>query len=388
MKRNWMIMMIMVLIVFITIKPINVQATEDDKLDFQQKQEINKLYDYITKIKMDYEILNEIDAKDYVNKFLRTGEGNLSPNEILKYFIRYSFKEISALIHLMGVLVIISIVCALLNNLQNAFGNGNISNIAYFTCYSLIIIIIAKSFYIGVDLARETITDLTNFMAALIPVLMMLLASVGGFTQAALMDPIIMGVTNISARIFVDFIIPIIIMSFVLQFVNNISEDYKISRLNKLLNQIALWSQGIIMTIFVAIISIRSISSKAIDEVTMKTAKFAVDNFVPIVGKCLSDAISAVAGYSILLKNALGSLGLVIIIIVVIFPVLKLLIMGFLYKITAAIIEPVSDKRVVECVGAAGDSLILIMSCVLSVSIMCFIMVAIIAGTGKAIILG
>jgi stage III sporulation protein AE len=109
------------------------------------------------------------------------------------------------------------------------------------------------------------------------------------------MDPIVIGITNISARVFVDLIIPIIGMSFVMQFVNNISEDFKINNLSKLLNQVVLWTQGIIMTVFIGMVTIRGITTSTIDAVAEKTVKFAVDNFIPIVGKSLSDAISTVA---------------------------------------------------------------------------------------------
>jgi stage III sporulation protein AE len=214
---------------------------------------------------------------------------------------------------------------------------------------------------------------------------MMLLASVGGFAEATLLDPVIMGFATISSRIYVDIIIPIIFMSFVLQFVNNISGDYKINNLTKLLKQIAIWIQLIVLTLFIGVITLRSIAATTIDQVTIKTAKFAVDNFIPVVGKALSDAISTVAGYSLLLKNAISGLGLVIILIIVLFPIIKLLIMAFLYKIAAALIEPISDKRTVECINSVGDSILLLMSCVISVSIMFFIMIAIVASTGRSI---
>ncbi len=177
-------------------------------------------------------------------------------------------------------------------------------------------------------------------------------------------------------------------MSFVLGFVNNISSDYKINNLTKLLKQIAIWVQGIVMTLFIAVITLRSIAAATIDHVTIKTAKFAVDTFVPVVGKCLSDAISTVAGYSLLLKNAISGLGLVMLLVIVLFPIIKLLIMAFLYKLAAALIEPISDSRTVSCISSVGDSIILLMSCVISVSIMFFIMVAIVASTGKAIMMG
>lgn len=288
----------------------------------------------------------------------------------------------------MSILVIISIICALITNLEKAFTNENLSNIAYFACYSLIIIIMARSFYIGVDLARDTINKMSDFMLALIPVILMLLVSIGGIAEAAVMDPIIIGTINISARLFSNILIPLISMTFVLQFVNNITEEYKIDKLTKLLNQIVLWGQGILMTIFIGIMTVRGIASKTLDQVVAKTAKYAVDNFVPIVGKCLSDAVATVAGYSLLLKNSLSSIGLVILILIVILPVLKILVTALLYKLTAALIEPIGDKRLVNCIGSAGDSLILITSCLICVSVMFFIMICIVAAGGKIAIGG
>jgi stage III sporulation protein AE len=200
------------------------------------------------------------------------------------------------------------------------------------------------------------------------------------------MDPVIIGAITISTNLFTNIIIPVISMSFVLQFVNNLSSEYKIDKLTKLLNQCALWAQGIIMTAFVGIMTVRGITSKSIDEVTAKTAKFAVDNFVPVVGKSLSDAVATVAGYSFLLKNALSSLGLLIIIMILIFPIIKLIIMIVLYKLTAALIEPISDGRLVNCINSAGDSLVLIMACLICVSVMFFIMIAMLASAGKVMV--
>ena len=379
---------ILLILLFLICLPISVQATEIGKIGEREEKEISNLYEYISNIKTKYEIFNDMEPRTFVEEFMKTGENGFSLKNMSNYVIRFTFKEVVASMELIGSLMIIAIVCALLNNLQSAFSKDSLSNIAYFACYGVMIVLITKSFYIGVELAKNTILSMSDFMAALMPVLMMLLASVGGFTEATLLDPVIMGFATVSSRIYVDIIIPVIFMSFVLQFVKNISSDYKINNLTKLLKQIAIWVQGIVMTVFIGVITLRSIAAKTIDQVTIKTAKFAVDNFIPVVGKCLSDAISTVAGYSLLLKNAISGLGLVIILIIVLFPIIKLLIMAFLYKVAAALIEPVSDSRTVDCINSVGDSIILLMSCVISVSIMFFIMVAIIASTGKGIIMG
>lgn len=379
---------ILLILLFLICLPISVQATEIGKIGEKEQTEISNLYEYITNVKTKYEIINDMQPRTFVDQFIKTGENGLSFKAISGYVIKYTFKEVIASMQLIGSLMIIAIICALLHNLQSAFNKESLSNIAYFACYGVMIVMITKSFYIVVELAKSTILNMTDFMAALIPVLMMLLASVGGFAEATLLDPVIMGFATISSRIYVDIIIPIIFMSFVLQFVKNISSDYKINNLTKLLKQIAIWVQGMVMTAFIAVITLRSIAAKTLDQVTIKTAKFAVDTFIPVVGKCLSDAISTVAGYSLLLKSAISGLGLIILIVIVLFPIIKLLIMAFLYKVAAALIEPISDSRTVDCINSVGDSILLLMSCVISVSIMFFIMVAIVASTGKGIIGG
>ncbi|EPY2301446.1 MAG: stage III sporulation protein AE [Clostridium sp.] len=378
------LMTILLTALFTIILCFNVQAAPSQHNEIKEEnQEIEKLYDYISNMKNQYEILKDINAKDYVKNFMEKGESHISVNKAAKAITTYVFKEIAASLKLIGLLIMVAIICALLNNLQKAFSNETLSDIAYFACYALIIIILARSFYLGVNIARDTINKMTDFMMALIPILIMLIASIGGIAEAAMLDPIIIGTINISANIFSRFIIPLICMTFVLQFVDNLSEDYKINKLTKLLNQVALWTQGIVMTVFVGVVTIRGITSKAMDQVTVKTAKYAVDNFVPVVGKCLSDAISTVAGYSLLLKNSISSLGLIVIVAMLLVPVIKLLIMAFMYKMAAALIEPISDSRLVNSIGAAGDSLILILSCLICVSVMFFIMIAIMASAGK-----
>lgn len=372
---------------FISVFNVQAYASEKDKIGkIEDEKQIENLYKYISNVKNKYEIIQELDPKEYVMDFLRTGEGKYSIKKAGKALAQYATKEVFACSKIIVSIVSIGIVSALLKNLQNAFSNESLTNVAYFACYSLIIIIVAKSFKIGVSLVINTINSMTDFMSALIPVLLVLLASVGGIAEATVMDPIIIAVINICSRLYVSFIIPLILISFVLNFVNNISQEHKINHLTKIFKSIGLWTQGIVMTVFVGVISIRGLSCKTIDVVTAKTAKYAVDNFIPVVGKCLSDAISSVAGYSLLIKNALSSLGLLIILAIILFPIVKILIIALMHKFSAALIEPICDKGIVECVSNCADSLILLMSTLICVSVMFFIMICIIASAGTGIL--
>jgi stage III sporulation protein AE len=380
------LIIIIIVLFYVILSPTLVQASENNiSTTNQNDKEVEQLYNYMTNMKTKYELLKNLDIEDYVQNVMKSGDGKFSFKKLITTVADYAVKDIIADVKLMTMLLIICVICALLINLQRAFSSESLSNIAYFACYSLIIIIVAKSFYIGVAEVKDAVKGLSDFMMALMPVLLVLLATSGGAVQSAVIDPIIMVTISITSEIIINVILPLIVLSFVLQFVNNISEDYKIDRLAKLLKQSVLWIQGFVMTIFIGIVTIRGISAKAIDEVTAKTAKFAVDNFVPVVGKCLSDAISTVVGYSALIKNAISSVGLIILIAIVALPIIKLFILAFVHKLTAALVQPISDKRLVSVINAAGDTLILLAASLISISVMFFIIIAIIASCGNNI---
>ncbi|MFR1708126.1 MAG: stage III sporulation protein AE [Clostridium sp.] len=383
MKKSIFILMIMV-IFFI---PIKAYGSDEVNIDDEQMSKINGLYDYISNLDTENELLKDMSPKEFVENYMKSGQDSLERKEILKIALGYLFKEIVASFKIIGQLIIVAIVCALLNNLQSAFSNEKLCNVAYFACFSVMIILIARGFYIGVELTQQVINSISDFMSALMPVLIMLLASVGSVSQAVVMDPIIMGICTLGTKLYSSIIIPIICMSFVLDFVNNVSNEYNIKNLTSLLKKVALWVQGIFLTIFVGILTIRGIVGSSFDVVTTKTAKFAMDSFIPVVGKTLSDAFATVASYTLLLKNCISLLGVVVLIAIILLPIIKIFVMGFMYKLASAILQPVSDSKVTNIIDAAGGSLMLLGSCIICVSIMFFIMITIIAATGKGFIL-
>lgn len=365
-----------------------VESNKEEVLDDETKEGLNNLYDYINKMKTDVELVNELDPMEYVKSYIEEGHGNLSFSVVFKAVISLLFREVRSVLKLVISVIVIAILCSLLKNLQDAFKNENISQIAFFACYSILVMILSKSFMISISVATDAINEIANFMAALLPILVTMIALAGGFVQAATLDPIILAAVTIIPRIYISIIIPLILIGFVMEFANNISTEHKIDNLCKLVKQMIMWSQGIIITVFIATLTIRGITADTMDAVALKTTKFAVDNFIPIVGKTFSDAITSVAGYSLIIKNAITGVGLIVIVLVLLYPIIKLVLMSFIYKLSAALVEPISDKRITSSIAAVGDALILLLSCVISISFMFFILLGIMASAGKFVVGG
>lgn len=360
----------------------------EETIGKEAEEGLNNLYSYINKMKTDVELMNELDPVEYFKSYVKNGQGNITFETITKMVLSILFKEVKSVLKLVISVIVIAILCSLLKNLQDAFKNDNISQIAFFACYSILIMILSKSFLIALSVATNTINEIANFMNALLPILVTMISLAGGFVQAATLDPIILVSVTLIPKIYVTIIIPLILISFVMQFANNLSTEYKIDNLCKLMKQTILLLQGVIITVFIAILTIRGITADTMDAVALKTTKFAVDNFIPIVGKAFSDAITSVAGYSLIIKNAITGVGLIVIVLVILYPIVKLGIMTFIYKLSSALVEPISDKRITNAISSVSEALTLLVSCVISVSFMFFILLGIMASAGKFIVGG
>lgn len=354
----------------------------------ETQSKLNNLYDYINTMKSEVELVNELDPITYIQSYIENGEGNISISKVLSAIVSLFFREVKTVLSLAFSIIVVGIICSLFKNIQSSFSSEGISQVAFYACYAILIILLSKTFIISISLAKDVIIQITDFMDKVLPVLVAMLVASGGFTQAATMDPIILGATILIPKIYLNVIIPLILITFVLQFTNNISSESKLSNLCGLVKKTTIWIQGLIITVFIAVLTIRGITSSTIDAVTLKTTKFAVDNFIPIVGKSFSDAISSVAGYSLIIKNAIGSIGLIVIILIILYPIIKLILSSLIFKLSAALLEPITDKRITSSIAAAGESLILIMSSVLCVSLMFFVLIAIMISAGKGVIGG
>ena len=388
--RYWSIILLFIGLLFFCDNGQLVHAQDNNSVisNDEINDDLEGLYDYISTMKSNFELINDLYTVSYIKNYISTGKGNLSFSKICDAAFSLLFKEVKTVLSMCIIIVVIGIICSLIKNLQSAFSSESISEIAFYACYALMIIVLTRTFIISLDLAKDIITQISGFMSKLLPILVVMLGVAGGFTESATMDPIVLGTTIIIPKIYLNIILPLILITFVLQFTNNISTEPKISNLCSLVKSSVLWIQGLILTVYIGLLTVRGITASTIDAVTLKTAKFTIDNFIPIVGKTFSDAIASVAGYSLIIKNAIGSVGLLVLILIILYPIIKIFLSSIILKISSSLLEPIADKRITKAVFSAGDSLILILSSVLCVSLMFFVLIAMMVSAGKFVIGG
>ena len=111
--------------------------------DEEVESKLNSLYDYINTMKSDVELINELDPISYVKSYIETGEGNLSFSTILNAIISLFFREVKTILSLAFSIVAIGIICSLFKNIQSSFSGEGVSQVAFYACYAILIILLS-----------------------------------------------------------------------------------------------------------------------------------------------------------------------------------------------------------------------------------------------------
>jgi len=341
------------------------------------KNELEKYIDDDTR-----DLLGGYDADEFISDLL-SGTPDIDLKSLGSKALRFLFKELYQNLGILIKITILVIICALLKNLQTSFMNEGAGQIAFYVCYIVTVSILLVSFGTVMKMGIRIIDTMIGFMYAVVPVLLALLISGGNITAGGILHPVMLLVVETSATIIRNVFVPLIFISTILTIVNNISEKIQLTRLVNLIKQIVSWSLGIILTIFIIAVTMQGSLGAVIDGATQKAAKFAISTFIPVVGKTLSDATDTVIGCTLLIKNAAGFAAMAGILIICIVPLLKIIALVGLFKAAGALLEPISESRITNCINDVAGSMLHIFSLSAAVAFMFIICVTALISAGN-----
>ena len=297
--------------------------------------------------------LNEIDLSNNTKDV----EELLNIPNLLKRLLLGITGEFKNNITLILKVIGISILCVVLKSIQSSFGENGIGEVAFYVCYILIIILIMTSFTNIINQCRDTIDSLSKFMEYIIPIVIGMLAVTGKITTIAIIQPVILTMISLISILLTNIIIPAIFISTVINIISNISEKVNVKRIGTLMNKGSLWLMEIILILFVGVISLEGTLASNVDGLTAKLGRNVVSTTVPVVGKLLGDAVDSVIGGINVTKTAFGTIGIIAIISITIVPLIRTLILMISFGIASAIVEPVTDNRIVKCMSGMSESI-------------------------------
>ncbi len=357
---------VMVLIVFLS----NSSYANDNQTIIEQQEEF-KIQDFIKNAeKFTGEFFEDIDINEILNDAIK---GEVDNSTLLKKILNILGKEVTTNIKSLVSILAIILIHSILKSISESLENNNISKLIYYVQYILIVTVIMSNFTDIIKLVQDTTGNLIGFMNTLVPLLITLMMYTGSITTSSVVEPIILFMINFIGNIIQNLIIPFVLVLTSLVIISKISDKVHIYKLSKFFKSGIVWFLGIVLTVFVGVVSLEGTLSSSVDGITAKTTKAVVSSAIPVVGKILGDAVDTVLGCGIVLKNAVGLVGVVIVIGICIMPILKLFVLSVSYKLLSTVVQPIADEKIIDLLEQIGDIFKIFLGILCAISFMLII---------------
>lgn len=356
--------------------PMKVAAATvtDENIDYS---EIQKVIDEV----MDNG--DDFDFNGYVEK-LMSGEETFSFSSIANELFRTASGEITANLGTFGSLVTISLIAALFTNITISFRNNSVSETGFYVTYLLLFGLLISSFVLASKTAADTIGAILDFMKALIPAYLMSVAFVTGAATSLIYYEAALGLITLVDFIIIKLIIPMINFYLIIVLANNLSKEDMLSKLADLFVAAVSWLLKSLLALVLGFSAIKGLIVPVADQVK-RSMLYKASEAIPGIGDALGGVTETLLGAGVLLKNSIGVAGLIVILTICAVPCIKLLMITVVYRVGGAALQPISDKRFIECITASAKSSALLLQAVFVGAVLFLLSITIIAVTTGSI---
>ena len=390
MRGKGIILCIFIVILGCFFSPRTVYATEirdkDEQAELQKEAEetIWKEFEFseIEDLLDDIFPEKKTDFQDLIKKML---SGQTEPSlqvigEMISDQFFYEWKSSKAgMVHIL----LIVIVAAVFTNFSNVFQNQQISEISFYVLYLLLITIGLNSFRILIVSASENLERLIGFMKVLGPVYFLAVAFAAGSSTSILFYNLVLLLIYLVELVILNFLIPFVQVYIVVKVMNNLSEEDYLSKFAELCETVIAWTLKTLLAGVTGVNIIQGLLSPAIDSLKRSVVGRSAEA-IPVVGDAIGGVTEVMLGTAVLIKNGIGVAGALVCIGICLVPIIQMAVVTLLYKLIAAMIQPVSDKRIVGCISSIADGSQMLLRIIFTTGVLFLLTIAVVTATTMA----
>ena len=323
-------------------------------------------------------------GKSFLEKVsaLLSGEYDDSQN-LWQAVVNAFLSSLLGLLPVISAIIGISILGSLLQGIKPSSNGKSMASLINFVSYGIVVVLLLSFVTKMLAQTANTIASIKSQMDAIFPILLTLLSALGGTVSVSLYQPAMAVLSNIIGGFATYILLPIFIFSIVFSIVSNLSNTVKLDKFSSFLSSSYKWLTGLVFTIFTAFISLQGISAGSVDGISIRTAKYAIRSYVPILGSYLSDGMGIMLASSNLIKNAVGGAGLFLLLASILSPLLDLIIFMLALKLVAGLVEPLGNKQIANFATTLAKSMVLLISLIIALSFVYFIMLGLVMCTAN-----
>ncbi len=294
--------------------------------------------------------------------------------------------DLTAHFSLLGQLVLLAIVFALLRQMETGFSGGTIQQVSGLMVQSIAVLLLLRSGNEVLLYGQQAVLRMAELMQLLLPVQLLLMAGLGNVQTAGLLQPSLLLIVQGAVHCFEMILLPLGTIEFVLKMVNSFSDTYQLKGLAAFVRKLMLTAIAFTTMLFLAVLSIQGISGHVLDRLSLRTIKYMAGTAIPVVGGTLSGLMDTLMSGALMIRGAVGFVGLLVVLVLTLVPGVKLLLLYFLYTFVAAILQPVGDNRITYVLEQTANTYMLLFAIVALTGVFFFFMILIVLAASGAVL--
>lgn len=350
-----------------------VEGETEDKLFYEF--DFSEIDDSLKKIFPD----KKMGFQELVSSLI-TGEGDNAGELVmqfvsdqLNYEFRYNRQNLAYML-------LIAIIAAVFTNFSNAFQNKQVSEISFYVLYMLLITMCLNAFRIAVSGIEGNLEVLLDFMRVLCPSYFLAVAIASGSSSSLVFYNIVLFLIYVVEVLILKFLLPIVNIYIMVQVMNYLAGEEYLSQFGELLKKLISWILKTLVTCVIGINVIQGMLAPAIDALK-RSALTKTAEAIPGIGNAIGGVADVVLGTAVLIKNGIGMAGAAILIAICAVPILQMVLMTLMYKLAAALVQPVSDKRITGCISSVSEGYELLVKIIFSTGVLFLLTIAVVTAS-------
>ncbi len=387
--KKILLVIVLLLLAMISTIQIDFFASADENDEFSESLS-NSVYDIVEGIDVS-EIQNMVDNLEDINLFDVSIKDKITQILEGEYFTNYTsvasaifalvFGDIREIIPFLLTLIAIGVLYNLIYNFKT--DNKNTNDVVSFVFLSVMIIVVLIAFKDILDLTNRTINLILTQMQIIFPILITLLGTIGSFSSISIYNPLVAVLTSAISIVFDKFLYPLFITIFLFTVIGHLTDTIKLNKINSFLSSTFKWVIGIVFTLFTGFLSIQGISAGKFDSVSIKATKFAMKSYIPIIGSYVSDGMDFFILGSVLVKNTIGLIGVLILFVSIISPIITILIYKLALQLSGGILEMTGSTKMSNFLTNCSKILIMPIVLIIGIAFMYVITICLIMCTAN-----
>jgi len=315
-----------------------------------------------------------------------SGESAINYENFFSSLFSRAIKMILKYLPILSILIGVGVISNLLNGFKSKFNEKSTSNLINFVCFFASVTLIVGVIQSLMASTGQAIDKMVNQINILFPLMLTLTIALGGTASASAYRPVVSIISTYVADFFNFFILPLFLLSFVFNIISNMSDNIKLDKFCGFISSLFKWSVGLTFTIFFAIFSLQGIAVGSFDSLSIRTTKYAIKSYVPIMGGYLSDGMDLIMSSTLLIKNSVGLVGILMVISTVLSPLLDIIVFSLMLKLVSAILQPLGNSKTSNFLSSTSKSITMLSSAIIGIGFMYLVSIGLVMTTANVVV--